>query len=139
MLNQPRPDIPDNFVACMIDITEHCSEDLVARCGGAVYLSGFYNDAVNVHICSLTPTVFVEALGFVPERYPEEDPARNDLNEELLGLLGPDDDSYYERSEIERMRREHPDRFKVLGDAEGETDREKAEAVREDLQGNPCF
>ncbi len=129
--------IPDNFVACKIDITEHCSEDLVGRCGGALYLSGFYNDSVNTFICSATPMVFVEALALVPERYPEDEEAADALNNELL--METMDDDYFSRSDIERMREGHPDNFKVLGDAEGDNEREKAEAVREDLQGNPCF
>lgn len=144
MLNKPRPDIPDNFVACLIDVSQYYldSEEgraLLERCGGKIYESGFFNDAVNTHICSLTPSVYVEVLELVPERYPDEEPARNDLWEELNNLHTIDDSGYYDRSDIERLRTEHPDRFKVLGDVEGETDKAKHEAVREELQGNPVF
>jgi hypothetical protein len=138
-LNEPRPEIPDNFVACLIDISEYCEAKFLKRCGGKVYYSGFYNDAVNTYICSFEPTVFVEVMEIVPEGYPEEEPARTDLWEELNDLRTDDDDGYYGRYDIEQMRKEHPNRFRELGEARGETDEEKQDAVREELQGNPVF
>jgi len=141
MLNQPNPNIPDKFVACLIDISEYCSPELLERCGGKAYYSGFFNDAVNTYCCSMTPSVFVDVIELVPEQYPEDEDASNALNEELLELLTPDDGGYYDRRDVERMKGCNPERFRVLDLSfdEDEADQERCDGVREYLQGNPCF
>jgi len=133
--------IPPKYVACLLDMSEYCSPELLARCGGKVYLSGFYDDNLNTYICSFDPMIFVQALEWVPEEYPEEEPARNDLWEELNELLTVEDSDYYGRYDVERMRKANPDHFKELDFTfeKGTSQEESDEAVREELQGNPVF
>lgn len=128
--------IPPKFVACRIDVTEYCSPSFVARCGGKVYESGFFDDNLNVFICSAQAHVFVEALELVPERYPEDETARNALNEELLEQEV--EDHYYLRRDVARMREANPDHFVEL-DLTFDEDDDPSEAVREHLCGNPRF
>lgn len=128
--------VSPSFVACRIDMSRYCEQEFLDRCGGKVFLSGFFDDSVNVHICSLTPSVFVEGLAFVPEGYPEDEALRDELNEELLA--NDADDSYFNRRDIERMRKATPDDFMALDVAFDEDD-DPAEVVREHLQGNPLF
>lgn len=135
-LNEPRPDIKPKFIACIIDISEHCEPEFLARCGGKLYLSGFYDDNLNTYICSAEKMLYVHSLAFVPEKYPEDEPARTALDSELLEDVL--DDDYFSRSDIERMRKEHPDHFRVV-ELEFEEDDDPAEVVREHLQGNPMF
>lgn len=136
MLNQPNPDIKPAFVACKIDMSEHCSPEFLVRCGGKVYLSGFYDDNLNTYICSAEKMIYVHALEFVPEKYPEDEEAADALNNELL--MDTVDDDYFSRSDLERLRKEHPDNFEVLELTFEESD-DPAEEVREYLQGNPRF
>ena len=135
------PESPPKFLACLIDISSYCSPELLARCGGKLFYSGFFDDSVNTHLCSFQPSVWVEVLSIEPERYPEDNRESNDLNEELLGLLTSDDDSYYLRRDIERQKVEHPDRFKEVSVdfEEDSTFNSRHEEVREELQGNPVF
>lgn len=135
-LNQPNPDIKPAFIACRLDMSEYCSPEFVARCGGKVYLSGFYDDNLNTYICSAQKMIYVHALEFVPEKYPEDEEARNTLNEELLEDTV--DDDYFSRATIERLRKEHPDNFRAVEITFDEDD-DPAEEVREYLQGNPEF
>ena len=136
MLNQPNSDIPPKMTACLIDVSEHCSEEFLDRCGGKVYLSGFFDDSVNTYCCSLTPSVYVEGLEFVPERYPEDEELSEELNGELLENAA--EGSYVNRSDIERMRKESPDNFEVL-ELTFDEDDDPSEVAREYLQGNPRF
>lgn len=129
-------EIKPSFVACLIDVSEYCSEGFLARCGGRVYESAFFDDNLNTYLCSATPCIFVESLSLVAEKYPEDEEAREALCSELLDVDLKD--SYYERRDIERRRRESPDKFVALKVAfDGDDD--PAEVVREYLQGNPCF
>ena len=137
---------PPKFIACLIDISGYFKDtpaglDLLERCGGKIFYSGFFDDSVNTHLCSFQPSVWVEVLSIEPERYPEDDRESNDLNEELLGLLSQDDDSYYLRRDIERQKVEHPDRFKEVSVdfEEDSTFNSRHDEVREELQGNPVF
>jgi hypothetical protein len=139
MLNQPNPAIPDKFIACKIDISEHCSPELLARCGGALYLSGFYNDAVDTFICSAERMIFVDVIELVPEQYPDEEDLAESLNSDLIELHTEDDSGYYSRHDIERLRGAHPDRFKEIVGVDFEDYRNPSDAVRADLQGNPVF
>ena len=129
--SEPHTIVPPNtFFACLIDISEHCGAEFLERCGGKVYLSGFFDDSVNTYLCSMTPSVFVEMIGLVPERYPEDEALADALNNELLE--GSLDDEYHLRSDIDRMRTQ-----KLEGlDFE---DEDPSEVVREYLQGNPVF
>jgi hypothetical protein len=135
------PEIPPKFIACLIDVSGQCSPELIERCGGKVYISGFFDDSVNTHLCSFSPSVWVEVVSIEPERYPEDETASNDLNEELLGLLTHEDNDYWNRRDIERMKEANPDHFKDLDFDfdEGLTDNERHDEVREHLQGNPVF
>ena len=129
-------DIPPKFLACRLDMSSYCSQEFLDRCGGKVYLSGFFDDNLDTHICSAQKTVYVHALEFVPEKYPEDEEAREALNEELLE--GGVDDDYFARSMIELLKREHPDHLQELEVAFDEED-DPADVVREHLQGNPVF
>jgi len=124
--------IRPKFVACRIDVSEFCSPEFLDRCGGKVYLSGFFDDNLNTFICSAEKMLFVHALGYVPENYPEDEALADALNNELL-MESPEDD-YFSRSTIERLRREDPDSFEDLEDVYDVEDE-----VREYLQGNPRF
>jgi hypothetical protein len=137
-LNDPRPDIKPEFIACLIDISHLCTPELLARCGGKLFYSGFFDDSVNVHICSFTPSVYVDVIELVAEKYPEDEATREALYEELRREHTIDDNGYYNRGDIERMKRHNPDHFKVLGLTFDEDD-DPDDVVREHLQGNPCF
>jgi len=128
--------VSPSFVACRIDMSRYCEQEFLDRCGGKVFLSGFFDDSVNVHLCSLTPAVLVEGLEFVPESYPEDEALRDALNEELLANDATD--AYYDRSTIERMRKVNPDHFVEL-DLTFDEDEDPADETREHLQGNPVF
>lgn len=136
MLNQPNPDIPPKFIACRIDMSDCCSEDFLDRCGGKVYLSGFFDDNLNTYCCSAEKMIFVEGLEFVPEKYPEGEGLYTQLAEELLENAA--EDSYYSRSDIDRLRKESPDNFEAL-ELTFDEDENPSEEVREYLQGNPVF
>jgi hypothetical protein len=128
--------IPHKFIACILDMSQYVSEELLARCGGKVYLSGFYNEALHTHLCEMTPSYFVDGLGYVPENYPEDEKLSNALNEELLENMV--EGSYYHCSRIKALREKNPDHFKEL-DFTFDVDDDPDEMVREHLQGNPCF
>jgi len=139
-------DIKPKFIACLIDVSAHCSEEFLARCGGKVYLSGFYDDNLDTHCCSFTPMVDVTYMGYVAEEYPEDEEAREALHEELMDIAAENEaGGYYMRRSMEVVRKKHPERFVVL-DMELETDeeldqdtqrREWNEQVMESLSGNP--
>ena len=140
------PEIPPKFFACLIDISGYFTDtetgrELLEQCGGKIYFSGFFDDSVNTHLCSFQKSVWIEVLSLEPERYPEEDPARNDLNEELLRLLDRDDSSYWQRRDVERWKVAHPGRFKEVSVDfdEDSTFDTRHDEVREELQGNPVF
>jgi len=134
------------FLACLIDISSYFTDtepgrELLAKCGGKLFYSGFFDDSVNTHLCSFQPSVWVEVLGIEPETYPEDDEAREELYGELLDLLTSDDDSYYLRRDIERWKVAHPDRFQEV-DFDFEEDStfdSRHDEVREGLSGNPVF
>jgi hypothetical protein len=128
--------IAPTFIACRLDMSQHCSPEFLARCGGKVYLSGFFDDNLNTHICSAEKMVYVHALEFVPEQYPEDEEARDALNGELLEDTV--DDDYFGRATIERLKKEHPENFRAVEITFDEDD-DPAEVVREHLQGNPEF
>ncbi|HIF07701.1 MAG TPA: hypothetical protein EYQ64_12350 [Gemmatimonadetes bacterium] len=135
--NYPAP----RYIACRIDVSPYCQSDFLARCGGKVYLTGFFDDSVNTHLCSLTPSVYVHSLGFVPEAYPEGDEEREALDTELMEIQTTEDSDYYGRPTIERLRKAQPEDFKAV---DVEIDREDSEEawtdeVREHLSGNPVF
>lgn len=128
-------DIQPKFIACRLDMSSYCSQELLDRCGGKVYLSGFFDDNLDTHICSAQKMVYVHALEFVPEKYPEDEETRDALNEELLE--GADDD-YFPRALIERMKQLRPDDLQVV-EIDLDEDEDPADQVREALQGNPVF
>jgi len=141
-----RNDIPPKYIACLIDISGYFTDtepgkELLAQCGGKIFYSGFFDDSVNVHLCSLTPAVYVEVLELVPETIPEDDAVSEELWNALNLLHTADDSGYYNRREIERMKEQSPDHFKVLDctfEAD-DTDETRMDVVREDLQGSPVF
>jgi len=136
-------DIKPKFIACLIDVSAHCSEEFLARCGGKVYLSGFYDDNLDTHCCSFTPMIDVTYMGYVAEEYPEDDEAREALHEELM-ITGADElGGYYTRRDLERVREAHPERFVALDidlDSDEDEDEQRRawnEQVYEYLSGNP--
>lgn len=129
------------FVACLIDISAYAEPDFLARCGGKVYLSGFFDDSVNTYCCSATPSVFVGALELVAETYPEEDSAREALYEELLETSATLEGGYYTRSYIESIKKNHPERVAWL-DLDLDLDEDEQgrwQQAREALQAYPAF
>ncbi len=128
--------IKPKFIACRLDMSTYCSQEFLDRCGGKVYLSGFFDDNLDTTICSAQKMVYVHALEFVPEKYPEDEKARETLYEELRAS-GKDDD-YFARSTIELLKKEHPDHLQELEITFDEDDA-PADVVREHLQGNPVF
>ena len=139
--SEPHTIVPPKYFACLLDISSVCSPDLIERCGGKLYYSGFFDDSVNTYLCSLTPSIFVDVIELVPEISPEDEERSNALNEELLELLSESDSGYYDRRTIDRLRKESPERFQELVHLglEGETDAERVDEVREFLHGNPVF
>lgn len=127
-----------SFVACLIDVSAHCNPAFLERCGGKVFVSGFYDDNVNTHICSFTPMVFVDCLELVAEVLPEDETARDELFNELCEAHTLEDSDYWTRANIDRWRVEHPERFTALALTFDE-DEDKTEQVREHLSGNPVF
>jgi len=138
--------IPPKFIACLIDISGYFKDtapgrDLLERCGGKIFYSGFFDDSVNTHLCSFEKSVYIDVLSIEPERYPEDEDESDALNVELIDLLTIDDSSYWSRSDVERWKVEHPDRFKDLDSTfeEDSTFESRHDEVREELQGNPVF
>jgi hypothetical protein len=139
-------DIPPKFIACLLDISGHYTDTeegraFLKRCGGKIYFSGFFDDSVNTHLCSSSPSVWVDVVEICPEKYPEDEHESDLLNCDLIEMLQADDNDYWSRRDIERMKVAHPDRFKELdfNFDEDSTDQERQEQVHEHLQGNPVF
>lgn len=131
--------IDSKYIACLIDISYGISDDFLTKCGGKVYLSGFFNDSVNAYCCSITPSVFVGAIELVPESLPEDEESREAIYEELMDAFCEGDCSgYYDRSYIEKMKKEKPERFSEI-DIHLDKDESEDDQVREYLQGNPVF
>jgi hypothetical protein len=142
--------VKPNYLACKIDISGYFTDtepgkELLARCGGKIYYSGFFDDSVNTYCASTQPSVWIDVIDLVPETFPEEETASNELWEELMDLHTSDDSSYWSRRDVERWKVAQPDRFKTLDfdfDAEqlgSEKDSERHDEVREYLSGNPWF
>lgn len=136
-------DIPPKYIACIIDWSDGCDPDFLARCGGKVYLSGFYDDNVNTYICSAQKMIWVQGLELVPEARPGDGNAQDRLETELMDLwhnacINEQDSDYYPRSKIETLRKEFPENFKEVG-IDLDEDEDPADQVRELLQGNPEF
>ena len=141
-MKKPR-EFPPKYVACLLDWSLGCEERFLERCGGKVYLSGFYDDNLDTFICSSERMVYVCGIELMPEQYPEDDKEREKLNEELIEVWStfePHDD-YYQRRFIENRRDKHPGRFKEVQIDLDDPQNERAceEEVRELLSGNPMF
>jgi len=130
--------IPPKYLACLIDVSEHCQPDFLEKCGGKVYQSGFFDDNLDTFICSPERMVFVEWLELVPESTPEDEAAREQLYELLIEEGSDLDDTYLSRRDIERMKAEAPERFKEV-EIDLDPEEDASEEVRELLQGNPLF
>ncbi len=138
-----RCDDSDVYVACKIDISQYVTDEkLLEKCGGKLFYSGFFNDSVDIHICSFTPHVYVDVVGIVPESFPDDDDERTETADEVDELHDIYDSGYYTRRDIENMRKNHPDRFQVIQinfSEPGLTDTVKSEEIREALSGDPIF
>lgn len=122
--------VPDN----------HVDPDFLARCGGALYESVFFDDSVNVHLASATPSVGIEVLEYLPEEYPEDEDEREALYDELMEVKNESEDFYYmTRRDLERLKIRNPENFKDFGDFEVDEETDGYDLVREYLQGNPEF
>lgn len=130
------PDIAPKFIACRLSMREHCSDSFLARCGGDLYLSGFFDDNLNTFCCCSRPSIYVHGLELVPEKYPEDEEAREALNLELME--GDAEGGYYLRTEMDRIRHQRPDCFQEV-EIDLDPEEEADEQVREHLQGNPVF
>ena len=140
-MEQPKQEIQPRWTAALLRVPDaHVDPDFLARCGGVVYESVFFDDSVNVHICSLTPSVGLEVLELVAGEYPEDDDAREALYDELMEAHSGSEGFYYmNRSDVERLKKANPESFKNLGDFDVDEDEDACEVVREYLQGNPVF
>ena len=136
-----RKEIPNNFYAALLRVpSAHVDPDFLARCGGALYESVFFDDSVNVNLASLTPSVGIEVLELVPEEYPEDEDEREALYDELLEVHSDSEGFYYmTRRDLERLKKKNPKNFKDLGEFEVDEDEDAYEVVREYLSGNPVF
>ena len=140
-MEQLKQEIPSRWTAALLRVPDaHVDPDFLARCGGALYESVFFDDSVNVHICSLTPSVGFEVLELVAGEYPENEDAREALYDELMEVHSSSEGFYYmDRSDVERLKKANPENFKNLGDFDVDEDENACEVVREYLQGNPVF
>ena len=118
------------YLACLIDVGEHFDKDFVQRCGGRIYLSGFFDDATTTYCCSATPMVYVQGLEYVAEVFNEA------LRDELMECAP--ESGYYKRAFIDKARRSNPKDFQRL-DVSFDDDDNPEDTVREYLQGNPAF
>lgn len=128
--------IEPKFIACLIDMSHCCEKAFLERCGGKLYMSGFYDDSTNTYICSAEKMVFVHALEWVPEEFPEDEDDKDALYNELEDA--PPEAAYFARYDIDAMRESAPKNF-VPVDIELDPDDDPAEYVLEILQGNPIF
>lgn len=131
------------YVACLIDITSFFEDkSLVEKCGGKIFYSGFFNDSVAVHICSFVTNVYVEVIDIISEDLPDDENDRIDIEETLTESHTIYDSGYYKISDITKMRKSHPERFKVIDinfSEPGLSDTVKSEEIREALSGDPIF
>ena len=137
-------EIPNNFYAALIRVPDdYVDPDFLARCGGALYESVFFDDSVNTYAASTVPSVGIEVLELVPEEYPEDEDEHEALHDELMDAFHDAVESFYymNRSDLERLKKKNPGNFKDLGEFEVDEDagEDAYEEVREYLQGNPVF
>lgn len=137
---------PPSYIACLIDWSDGCSEEFLKRCGGKVFVTGFFDDSVDHHLCSPQKHIYFHGLGLEPEKYPEGEKGRQTLYDELLegwheACLNDADKGYHLRRDIERLRETHPERFvEVHIEFDDPQDEDECEReVREHLTGNPVF
>ena len=126
-------------IACLLDVSYGADPEFLARCGGKIYMSGFFDDSVDTHCCSFTPMVDVTYLGLVAEEMPEDETAREALYMDLLDAFADSEaGGYVRRADVTRLRKAHPERFVALGfSADEGTPEEQREEIREYLSGNP--
>ena len=128
--------IEPKFIACLIDMSHCCEKDFLERCGGKLYLSGFYDDNTNTYICSAEKMVFVHAVEWYAKEVPEDEDEREQLYDEMLNP--PPEDSYFSRSDIESMRKDFPKNFVEI-DIDLDLDDDPECSVRDALCSNPIF
>lgn len=127
--------ITASYIACKIDISQYFTSDLLKKCGGKIYLSGFFDDNLNTFICSQEKMIFVHTLCYIPEFYSENeiDEIENDLS-----ILDCEDD-YFSRSTIEKLRKENPDNFQLIDKNNFNCNENSIDEIRKYLQSNPIF
>ena len=107
-MEQPKQEIQPRWTAALIRVPDnHVDPDFLARCGGALYESVFFDDSVNVHLCCLTPSVGLEVLELVAGEYPKDEDAREALYDELMDPFHDAVESFYymNRSDLERLKK----------------------------------
>ena len=74
----------------VMDITQYCSADFVARCGGGVYHVYFFNKLSRTFICSYWPMAELRLIGTVAKVSPDDEDAREALDDELRSINEPE-------------------------------------------------
>lgn len=85
-LNEPRDfeKHPRKWTAVRVDVTGHCREDFVARCGGKVYEVFLFDANEVTYCCEVTPSYCLYPVSLEAGDLPEEEDVRNRLFEELI-------------------------------------------------------
>lgn len=122
--------------------TENWAPDIVERAGRVfgVYL---YNPDAATHCCELTPSYELEFVGSVAENLPDDDSAREKLQDDIMeGDTSCEPISYIHCHSIDAMpeikRGTLSPGTYPMGHLEG-TEWESMEEAREHWQGNPDF
>lgn len=74
----------------VMDITEYCSDDFVARCGGGVYHVYLFDKMSATYICSAQAMAELRLIGTVAKANPDDDEAREALDDELRSINEPE-------------------------------------------------
>lgn len=109
MLNQERDfdEVPRKWTAVRVDVTGHCGEEFVARCGGKVYEVCLYDANERTYCCEVTPSYCLYPVDLTAGSLPEEDAARERLFEELLDARHElEDVCYMHCSDVDRLPEE---------------------------------
>jgi hypothetical protein len=114
---------PDWYLV-KIDERRHWREDIQAQTKEMYGVYAFDRNR-HVHCCELTPSY---ELHFIANDYVEieevadDESKRDALNDLVLSAFNDDPVSYVWASRIEQMMKDHPERFKHVGEMEPEED-----------------
>jgi hypothetical protein len=115
----------------LVDDTQYCSEEFKARCGGKVQTAYIFNANSSVHCCEITPSYEMWPLTTVPGTWPDQDEARDKLDEELRECTADAEIKYYHvrTTKLEKAKLLHQvtetEWNEFLEDAPGDTEKER--------------